>query len=189
MPAIYEMLPFNSESLFINPEGEIQSFDLSSIDTWVEHGFSIFQTEEWEDFKTSCQFSFPDGGPQLIDELNQQFRQFIQSSLYRGLAFQESLQKVDWNRISSEIYVVAGNCRKTLSQIQLTAAGTQTRAQIVESRLINEHYWLSDRGDGTVLASAALTVMPAAKQVLTGCFRHRTMPNDAKVRQFILDNL
>ncbi len=189
MPAIYEMLPFSDDNLFIDDQNHVQSLDLIQANTWKEMGFSIFQKDKWSEFEQTCQTSFPNSGPEFVHDLRQQYEVFFQSALDRGVSFQGALSQIEWERISSEIFVVAGNCQGTLEQIRLIENGSQKQVQIVESRFINEYYWLDNQGDGIVLASSADEVELTANQILKGCFRHRTMPNQKEVLQFILENL
>jgi len=189
MPAIYELLPFNNPDLFADTDDQTVPIDLSHINTWKESGFSIFEKREWSEFEQLCQTSFPNSGPDLAHDLSQQYQSFFQAALRRGVLFQGALNQIDWGQISSEKFVVMGDCQQTLEQIRIAEADAQKQVHIVQSRFLNEHYWLGNDGDGIVLASAAAGVTPFSKHVLRGCFRHRSMPNQDEVIQFILENL
>jgi len=189
MPSLYEMLPFNDPTIFVNQTSEPLALDLTRVQTWLNNGFSVFEQNDWLSFQQTCQIYFPESGPQLAHSLSQQYQSFFQTALRRGLAFQDALSRVDWDRITSDIYLINGNCRETLKQIRLSTGLHASDPRIVRSRFWNEHYWISASGDGTVLSSAVAGITPSATATLSGCFQHRSMPNEPEVIRFILKQL
>ena len=45
MPSLYEMLPLDTRSLFVDTHGNPVALDIFDIQTWTEHGIGIFNEE------------------------------------------------------------------------------------------------------------------------------------------------
>ncbi|MCH8011731.1 MAG: hypothetical protein IIA61_07270 [Candidatus Marinimicrobia bacterium] len=190
MPAIYEMLPLDSKSLFVDPLGNPVALDVFDIETWTQYGIGIFSESEWESFERECAILFPNRSPDLAHEKWLDFRDFVQAALERGKRFQYAVAKMNWGKMETEYYIVAGKCNPTLSAIEfrvLESGKAEIRA--VKRKLLRERYYFTDKGDYTVLYRDQLSEIDSASGVLIGCFAHWKMPSYPDVQQMIIENL
>ena len=194
MPSLYEMLPLDTRSLFVDTHGNPVALDIFDIQTWTEHGIGIFNDVEWKTFERECAILFPDSSPELAHKKWFEFRDFVEAALERGKRFQTALAKMDWGKVEPQYYIIAGNCHPTLSAIQfqpLESGKYEFRAVKGRSfgRFFNERYYFTDRGDKYVLFRDQVSEMHAATDVLFGCFVHSSIPSNHEVQRMIIENL
>jgi len=190
MLSIYEMLPLDMTDIVVKPDGTRYDVNLFDIRTWVDNGMSIFSDREWAHFEKECSLAFPANGPAISRERRREFESFVQEALQRGYLFQSALQQVDWNRIEARKIVIAGNCEPTLRSLEWTTnRHGQPHIRSVKSRKLVEKYLHTDTGDGIVLLDTQMKISKSADKVVFGCYKHRVLPSDPEVQQFILTQL
>lgn len=190
MPSLYQMLPLDAGSMFIDEEGNPVALDIFDIETWMQYGIGLFDEVEWTSFEQQCAVLWPDQSPELAHTRRLDFRDFIAAGLRRGKLFQQALVKMDWGKVETEHYIIAGNCDPTLSgfRIRVLKSG-KTTIRAVKRKLFSEHYYFTDSGDKIVLYSDQAPELDRANDVLIGCLAHRSMPGNPKVQQMIMRNL
>ena len=190
MPSLYQILPLDTESMFIDDEGNPVALDIFDIETWMKYGIGLFDDVEWASFEQQCAVLLPDQAPELAHARRLDFKDFIEAGLKRGKLFQQALAKMDWGRVETEHYIIAGNCDPTLSGFRFRVLKSgKTNIRAVKRKLFREHYYFTDKGDKIVLYSDQAPEMDSADEVLIDCLEHRTMPGNPKVQQMIMRNL
>jgi len=190
MPALYEMLPLNTNSMFVDQNNEPMDIDYFNADNWSKYGFSIFSDVEWTEFETECKLVFPDDGENLSHQRWFEFKNFIQSSLSRGKLFQHAVQKMNWDSVNTKNIVFSGNCYQTINRFEIIDQDDQKPlVRGVKSRTFSEKYYQTGKGDNTVLLESQLKTSTHADAVFFGCYKHRQMPNDIEIQNAILKQL
>lgn len=190
MPSLYQMLPLDTGSMFIDEGGNPVALDIFDIETWMEYGIGLFDAVEWTSFEQQCAVLLPDQAPELAHTRRLDFRDFIEAGLRRGKLFQQALAKMDWGQVETEHYIIAGNCDPTLSGFRFRVLKSgKTTIRAVKRKLFREHYYFTDRGDKTVLYSDQAPELDGADDVLIDCLSHRSMPGNLKVQRMIMRNL
>ncbi|MEE9166728.1 MAG: hypothetical protein V3U24_04605 [Candidatus Neomarinimicrobiota bacterium] len=190
MPSLYEMLPLDSKTFIRDRQGNSLDIDIHNIQTWTEYGLGIFNDVEWKSFEHQCSILFPEKGAELARSRWFEFRDFIHDALVRGKFFQATLAKLDWDKVETDHYIIAGNCYPTLSGVEVVESKSgKAEFRAVKRKLFKEKYYLTDKGDYTVLYRDQSPEIDSARGVLTGCFTHRRMPSYREVQQLIIESL
>ncbi|MCH8010654.1 MAG: hypothetical protein IIA61_01695 [Candidatus Marinimicrobia bacterium] len=190
MPSLYQMLPLDSKTFIFNEEGNPIDFDLYDVQTWIDYGISIFNEMEWDSFEQQCSIYYPDQGEFLAHQRRIEFVEFVRMALERGKYFNIVLNKLEWDSMETEHYIIAGNCNPTLSGVILvkTTSG-KNEFQIVKKRIFSNKYFLTDMGDKTVLYRDQSRELNSADDNLTGCFIHYRLLSYPEVQQMIIQHL
>ncbi len=190
MPSIYEMLPLDTTSLFIDASENPVMVDHFSVDNWIRYGMGIFSGGEWSKFEKECSLVFPEAGDALSHRRRFEFRDFMRAALKRGKLFQTALAKMDWDKVDTKQIMFSGNCYKTMSQVEwIEKKNEQPLIRAVKSKRFKEKYYRTAKGDDTVLLDSQLKAGRQADQVLIDCFRHRRMPANPVIQKAIINQL
>ena len=190
MPSIYELLPLDTTTVFVDENGQPITIDHFDVENWVKYGMGIFNDAEWNQFEQECTLVFSEEGANLSNQIWFEFKEFIQSALIRGKIFQTALSKMEWEKVNTQYIVVSGNCHETLSKIEwIEREGEKPIIRGVKSRGISEKYYFTAKGDNTVLIESQLKASQHADSVNIGCFIHRHMPSNLEIQKLIIDQL
>jgi pimeloyl-ACP methyl ester carboxylesterase len=154
MPSIYQLLPNDAASHFVDPQGRPIDVDLFDAASWVRYGWSIFNRGDGsrEGRRTAS------GGEILTVEMR-----FLQSALDRARSFHRALGRNDGETPSVPTHLFGSDCVPTLDRAVIYATGSgyatlfddETRPG--RSRPDLERL-LFVPGDGTVTAGSLLAL-------------------------------
>ncbi len=190
MPSIYEMLPLDTTALFADEHSQGISIDHFNVENWINYGMGIFSDSEWDQFEKECNLYFPESGEELSRLRWSEFKEFARESLLRGKIFQTALTKMDWEQVKTQQIIFSGNCYETLDRVEwLNKDGGSSIIRAVKTRRFVEKYYLTAKGDNTILLESQLGASTNADLVNIGCYKHRQMPNNLEIQKMIIEKL
>lgn len=98
MPSIYQLLPNDSATHFVDPRGKPIDVDLFDAHTWVRYGWSIFNTGKGS------------------NEARRAEVRFLQSALDRAVAFHHALDRGDGGISPVPMHIFGSDCVPTLDR-------------------------------------------------------------------------
>lgn len=190
MPSIYEMLPLDTSAVFADEHSQPISIDHFNVENWINYGMGIFKDADWDQFVEQCDLYFPEKGQELSRLKWLEFKEFTRESLLRGKLFQTALIKMDWEQVETQQIIFSGNCYETLDKIQwIENDGHKPTIRAVKTKRFIEKYYLTAKGDNTVLLESQLKASKEADFVNIGCYKHRQMPIDPEIQKIIIEKL
>ncbi|HZM69798.1 MAG TPA: hypothetical protein VFB95_05435 [Candidatus Cryosericum sp.] len=174
MPSLYQLLPDDGESHFIDASGRPLAIDLYDAESWVRYGWSAVGSQRrTRRARRDNDSSDPD--PQRL--------RFLQAALDRSRAFRSSLERADGSEPPIKVHVFGSDCIPTLDKavVTETASGPATyfndestpdrNARRMEALLMAP-------GDGTVTA-VSLTGAGRFSSPFFICESHGLLPANA----------
>lgn len=174
MPSLYQLLPDDGESHFIDANGRALDIDLYDAKSWVQYGWSAFGPLRRPRRALQANASGePD--PERV--------RFLQAALDRSRAFRSSLDRRDGSEPPIKVHVFGSDCIATLDKavVTETASGPTTyfddestpdrSARQMEALLMSP-------GDGTVTAASLAGTGLFASPFFV-CESHGMLPTNA----------
>jgi len=152
MPSVYQLLPGDEESHFVDPEGEPLDLDMYDAATWERQRWSVFVADPGTGRRGRGDEGTSDRATQL---------RFLQAALDRARGFRAALQRAATEEPPIPVYLFGSDCVPTLDKavVRPTAAGPVLQfddegtpdhaARRVERLMMSP-------GDGTVTAASLL---------------------------------
>jgi len=118
MPSAYELLPFDSNDMFIDVSGNKMNLDIYNVDNWEKYGWSVFnyKHQTFQKFKYVSSYGKEEGGEKFNNHVETQ-KKYLKCVLLRAEKFHEALCKGDPDEERSYItYVIFGSDTKPTLQ-------------------------------------------------------------------------
>jgi len=148
MPAIYQLLPFAADRVFVDPEGRPLAVDLADARVWQEHGFGVFSPRAQRGFVSECKRIFPDDWEVRSTDMYGLFARFLGTALGRARRFGEAVSQLAAAPPPGvKIHLIGSRARPTPAAVEFVETGTGWRLHFGE-RSLHGH------GDGTVTAES-----------------------------------
>jgi pimeloyl-ACP methyl ester carboxylesterase len=129
MPSLYQCMPFDSETLFIDRDGNALNIDLYDPDMWERYGWSLFDRRIQKKMKRKLFRDVASDDTTVYETLRDEQRYFLTLALKRAKKFQQALWQGDIEQERSMVtYILLGaDCQPTLRKVIVTGSGRKTR--------------------------------------------------------------
>lgn len=166
MPSLYELLPYDGRTHFVDPQGKPVDVDLYDASTWVRNGWSVFNPNHRSQRLSAPAINGarPVGIPQ--EDPNPRLRGFLQAALERARAFHAALEREGPEGDPVPVHIFGSDCIPTLDRVVLkqTPKGTLTMLDdeaMPDRDLRQIEKVMMAPGDGTVTTDSLLGLPPA----------------------------
>lgn len=163
MPSIYQLLPHDGRSHFIDPQGNPVDINLYDARSWVDNGWSIFDSRISPGNHPALGVNGSRPVPANAETLRARSIRFLQAALDRARAFHAALGRDSGGGSPVPVHVFGSDCIPTLDRVILrpTAAGFEPlfndeKTAVRELRQVEKA--MLAPGDGTVTADSLLGI-------------------------------
>ncbi len=129
MPSLYQCMPFDSKTVFIDRDGNALNIDLYDPEMWERYEWSLFDRRIQKKMKRKLFRELTSDGITAYEELRDEQRYFLTLTLKRAQKFQQALWRGDIEQERSMVtYILLGaDCQPTLRKVVVTGPGSKTR--------------------------------------------------------------
>jgi pimeloyl-ACP methyl ester carboxylesterase len=158
MPSIYQSLPFDGQSMFVDTQGKEVKVNIYDPASWEKYNWSVFSFKRRRALYRKFRRSYKKGPAEMLyaEHISKQ-RRFLKAVLRRANSFHQALWQGDIEEENKQVnYMLLGsNCQRTLARALLEqidgewATSFKTRDDALKGILY-------DFGDGSVTKDSLL---------------------------------
>jgi pimeloyl-ACP methyl ester carboxylesterase len=170
MPSIYQLLPHDGHSHFVDPQGAPVDVDLYDAATWVRNGWSVFNPRHGGGAGHALN-GVNGARPAAASEeaVRASKRRFLQAALDRARAFQAALERNGLEGSPVPVHVFGSDCIPTLDRAILKPGPGGPVTLFDDEKISDRDARQIERlmlapGDGTVTADSLLALNGSAAE-------------------------
>ena len=192
MPSLYQLLPFDGTSVFMNSKGELLEIDIYEPVNWEKYGWSVFSPARQKDIRRRFQLRYGrDTWRSHYERHIEKERRFLKEVLRRAKRFHQALWQGDLNeeKKNTNYVIIGSNCIPTCRYAVLkeSPSGWETRFRANESWIKDKIYGL---GDGLVTTESLLGIRDThrfpSRYEIFAVGRHESLTQNPTVMNNIL---